>query len=152
MCIVAIQLCSYKNDASLAVKPSFDVLYAVIRYTSFVAICVYGLAVYVHNFVSGAVALQLDLSCNSKPHKNVSNSRAVIQYAERPYITCSFQLMHVRRHKWLIRKKLRWVFGTITHQSYFASSSNTEVDISDSKTVIWYVPCCIQPVVLKLQI
>ena len=76
--------------------------------------------------MSGTVALQLDLSCNSKPHKNVSDSRVVVQYAERPYINCSFQVMHVRMHEWPIGMKLRFVFGAIIHQSYLTSSSNTE--------------------------
>ena len=58
--------------------------------------------------------------------RNVSDSRAVVPYAERPYITCSFQAMHVSTHKWLIRKTLHCIFGAITRQSYFTSSSNTE--------------------------
>ena len=43
-----------------------------------------------------AVALQSDLSCNFKPQKD---SRAVTQYVERPYMTCSFQGMHASTNK-----------------------------------------------------
>ena len=75
----------FSNDASLAVQLSFYVYHAVIRYMSFVVMRVctsdsvaymYGLVVYVHTVVSekgqcmsGTVALQSDLSCNSKSHK-----------------------------------------------------------------------------------
>ena len=93
----------------------------------------HGLAVYTQccigerlQCVSGTVALQLDLSCNSKPHKDVSDSRVVIRYAEHPYMTCSFPIMHVSMHKWLIRKRLRCVFGAIACQLYLIYSSNTE--------------------------
>ena len=84
--------------------------------------------------MSGALALQSDLSCNSINHtKNVSDSRAVVHYAERPYATST--------HKWLIRKRLRCVFGTITHESFLACSSTQEIDICDSRAVIQYVEC-----------
>ena len=64
----------------------------------------------------GAVALQSDLSDN----------RAVVRYAERPYTTCSFQVMCVNMHKWLIRKRLQCMFGAITHQLYLICSSYTK--------------------------
>ena len=45
--------------------------------------------------MSGAVALQLNFSCYSKPHKNVSDCRAVIGYAEHLCMSCSFQVVLV---------------------------------------------------------
>ena len=56
--------------------------------------------------------------------RNVSNSTAVVQYAERPYMTCSFQVMHVRMYKWLVGKRLQCMLGAIIRLSYVASSSN----------------------------
>ena len=44
--------------------------------------------------------------------------------------------------KWLIRKRLRCVFGGVPRHSYLVFSSNTKkIDISDSKAVIQYVEC-----------
>ena len=60
----------------------------------------------IDQFMSVTVALQLDLSCDSIKHtRNISDSREVIQYAERPYMTCSFQVIHVSMHKTLNWKK-----------------------------------------------
>ena len=53
-------------------------------------------------------------------------------------LCCSFQVICVRAHKWLIGKKTVMNVWTITHQLYLISSSITEIDISDSRAVIQY--------------
>ena len=88
-----------------------------------------------------AVTLPLDLSCNSKPHKNIFDGRTVVHYAEHPYMTCSFQVTQVNMHKYLIRKRLQCMFEVITHQSYFTSSLTQKMDISNSRAVIAYFEC-----------
>ena len=64
------------------------------------------LAVYAQKIVSqnnwsmsGAIAFRLDLSCNSKPQRDVSYSRAVFRYVQHPRMFCSFQIICVKVHK-----------------------------------------------------
>ena len=40
----------------------------------------------------GAITHQLYLACTSNPKIDISDSRAVVQYVEHPYTTCSFKL------------------------------------------------------------
>ena len=115
MCGVVSQLCSYK-DAPLAVKPLFSVQYPVkIKVHEFVVMNSCGAnsnvcpgLLYTYNIVisennqcvSGAVALQLDVSCNSINHASkVSNGRAVVRQAECSHTICSFQVIRVSKHK-----------------------------------------------------
>ena len=71
----------------------------------------------------------------------VPESRTVIWTAERPYITCSFQVMCVSTHKWLIGKNCnkRLEPELFKHISHLALPQ--KIDISNCRAVIQYVPC-----------
>ena len=55
---------------------------------------------------------------------DISYSRAVIQYVERPYTTCSCRVMSVSMYKYCIVRQLWCVFGPITRQLYLTYNSN----------------------------
>ena len=104
----------------------------------------YGFAVYTHNVVSennrcvsGVVALQSNLSYKSKPHKNVSDNRAVVQFAECPYtcMTYNVLVMCVCMHKWVIGKKLLHVWSHNTSRILHPALTQ-KIDISESRSVI----------------
>ena len=125
--------------ASLAVKLSFGVQYAVLRYMSFVVMCSctptsdvskglqYTLTMLYQRRTDACLGLQLysQISHATLNHTmNISDSRAGVRYAECPHKTC----MCVRNltYKCLIGKTLRCIFGVVTYQSYLTSSINTE--------------------------
>ena len=56
--------------------------------------------------------------------RNISDSRAVVRYAEHPYVTHSFQVMRESMHKWVIGKTL--MCFTLNHTR----------NVSDSRAVI----------------
>ena len=85
--------------------------------------------------VSRAIALQSNLYCNSKTHKECLRLYlAVVRYAE-----------HLRAYKITVCVKiaigtrLRSVFGGVTRHLYLESSSNAKIWISDSRAIVRYL-------------
>ena len=53
----------------------------------------------------GAITRHSYLTCSSNQEKDISDSRVVIEYIERPYITGTFRVMHVSIQKMSYQKK-----------------------------------------------
>ena len=88
-----------------------------------------------------SVALQSDLSCNSKPHEEVYDSIALFRYVECPYDLYSFKLC-----VWVCINGVSetdcdaclepWLTSCISH-----TALTQKMDIFDSRTVVWYIEC-----------
>ena len=94
--------------------------------------------------VSWAIALQQISSATLNHTKNVSNNVSVIQYAERPHITWSFQVMCLSAlYTQKIASRKETVMRVWRHNSpliYISHPALTQkIDISDSRAAIWYV-------------